>query len=318
MRYRVTHRTTYTYDADVTDSQAIAHLTPRALPWQDVRHAQVGVEPGPEDRRGDVDAFGNETLHLHVTAPHRVLTVTGVSEVDVRAPGRDASVEQALGEPWERARPAARGDLPDAWRAVDLTLPSPLVELVPGATSYAAGSLRPGRPLGEAVDELAHRIHTDFAYDPRATTVTSRIEEVLDQRAGVCQDFAQLLVAGLRGHGLAARYVSGYLSTTPPPGRERVVGADASHAWVQVWVPAASGPTDPRTWLAVDPTNDGRAGERHVTVAWGRDYGDVPPLKGVVVTEAEGSRLEVSVDVEPLDVEPLDVSGAPDQGTDIA
>lgn len=310
MRYRVTHRTTYAYDDAVTDSRAVAHLTPRTLPWQDVRHAIVDVEPAAEDRRTRTDAFGNEALYLHVTTPHRVLTVTGRSEVEVRAPAPDAQVEQALAEPWERARPTERGDLPNAWRAVDLTLPSPLVERSVDATSYAGVSLRPGRPLGEAVDDLVHRIHADFTYDPRATTVTSRIGEVLAQRAGVCQDFAQLLLAGLRGHGLAARYVSGYLSTEPPPGRARVVGADASHAWVQVWVPTPSGPTDPRSWLAVDPTNDVRVGERHVTVAWGRDYGDVPPLKGVIVTEAESSRLEVAVDVEPLDV-----SRSADEGT---
>ncbi|GAA1877498.1 transglutaminase family protein [Lapillicoccus jejuensis] len=317
MRYRVTHRTTYTYDDDVTDSLAVAHLTPRSLPWQVVHAAQVDVDPAPEDRRADLDAFGNGTVFLQVTTPHRVLTVIGRSEVEVQPSAADQADAVALSVPWEQARPALRPDLPGAWRAVDLTLASPLVDLVPAATAYAALSLTPGRPLGEAVDDLVHRIHADLAYDPRATTVTSRIEEVLDQRAGVCQDFAQLMVAGLRGHGLAARYVSGYLSTTPPPGRDRVVGADASHAWVQVWVPRPDlpdGPGDPRSWLAVDPTNDARVGERHVTVAWGRDYGDVPPLKGVIVTEAESSRLEVSVDVEPLPGGG-DVSGSADPGT---
>lgn len=141
-----------------------------------------------------------------------------------------------------------------------------------------------------------HRIFTDFDYDATATTVTSTIADVLSTRAGVCQDFAQLAIAGLRAHGLAARYVSGYLSTLPPPGHDRVVGADASHAWLAVWVPGEAG----GHWLAVDPTNDVRVGDRHVTVAWGRDYGDVPPLKGVIFTDAETSTLSVEVDVEPV------------------
>ena len=141
--------------------------------------------------------------------------------------------------------------------------------------------------------DLMHRIHAEFGYDRTATTVTSTIEEILAQRAGVCQDFAHLTLACLRGHGLAARYVSGYLATTPAPGQQRVVGADASHAWVAVWL----GGDD---WLALDPTNDTWADDRYVTVAWGRDYADVTPVKGVIFTEAKRSTMDVSVDVAPL------------------
>ena len=141
-----------------------------------------------------------------------------------------------------------------------------------------------------------HRIHADFEYDATATTVTSTVAETLRARAGVCQDFAHLTIACLRAHGLAARYVSGYLATQPPPGRERVIGADASHAWVAVWLPGRGG----GQWLAVDPTNDQWANDRYVTVAWGRDYGDVPPVKGVIFTEATKSTLKVSVDVAPV------------------
>nr|WP_302477594.1 transglutaminase family protein [Aeromicrobium stalagmiti] len=161
------------------------------------------------------------------------------------------------------------------------------------AHAYAAESLAPGRPVGEAVIEVMHRIHTDFAYDKTATTVTTTVDDIFDKRAGVCQDFAHLTLACLRSHGLAVRYVSGYLATTPPPGKERIVGADATHAWAAVWIPGDG-------WLAVDPTNDQLVNDRYVTVAWGRDYADVPPVKGVIFTEAKKSTLKVEVDVAPL------------------
>ena len=139
-------------------------------------------------------------------------------------------------------------------------------------------------------------MHADFDYDPGSTDVSTRVPDVLARRRGVCQDFAHVMIAGLRGLGLAARYVSGYLATDPPPGRERVVGADATHAWLACWVP---GPLGESTWLAVDPTNDCVMGDRHVTVAWGRDYADVPPVKGVIFTEARTSTMTVTVDVAP-------------------
>jgi transglutaminase-like putative cysteine protease len=173
------------------------------------------------------------------------------------------------------------------------------VEQVDEAREYAAASLTRHRPVGDAVTDLMHRIHADFDYDHTATTVTSTVGEVLSTRAGVCQDFAHLTLACLRSQGLAARYVSGYLSTLPAPGRPRVVGADASHAWVAVWLPDVLGGSD-GDWLAFDPTNDQWADDRYVTVAWGRDYADVPPVKGVIFTEAKKSTLLVSVDVAPI------------------
>ena len=162
------------------------------------------------------------------------------------------------------------------------------------ATEYAAATLTPGRPIGDAATELMHRIYADFDYDATATTVTSTVADAMRKRAGVCQDFAHIALAALRGHGIAARYVSGYLATQPPPGKERVFGADASHAWIAVWLPG----TD--QWLAVDPTNNQWANDRYVTVAWGRDYGDVSPVKGIIYTKAKKSTLRVSVDVAPL------------------
>lgn len=292
-RYRVTHRTAYGYDDDVTDSYGVAYLTPRALAWQRVRSSLVVVEPEPGDRRDDVDCYGNTTTWFQVTSPHRRLVIDAVSEVEVDDVVHD---EAALAQPWERTRPLAHPRLPGAWEVTDFALPSPQAEHTAGAAAYGAQSLTRGRPIGEAVVDLMHRIHRDFDYDKTATTVTSTVADTLEKRAGVCQDFAHLTLACLRAHGIAARYVSGYLATDPPPGRERIVGADASHAWVAVWLPASGG------WLALDPTNDQVAGERYVTVAWGRDYGDVPPVKGVIFTEASTSTLRVSVDVAPLEV----------------
>lgn len=289
-RYRVQHRTTYTYDEPVSDSLGVCHLVPRELPWQQVTAYDVTVTPAPGDVHHDADYYGNLATYFQVTTPHRELVVDGTSEVSVSAPVLDPEV---LARPWEGLRPLLEPDSDGAWRAVDLALDSALVGHDPGAAAYAAPSLARGRPVGEAVTDLMHRIHAEFGYDRTATTVTSTIEEILAQRAGVCQDFAHLTLACLRGHGLAARYVSGYLATTPAPGQQRVVGADASHAWVAVWL----GGDD---WLALDPTNDTWADDRYVTVAWGRDYADVTPVKGVIFTEAKRSTMDVSVDVAPL------------------
>jgi len=290
VKYRVWHRTTYTYDDAVTNSYGIAYVVPRQLPFQQVSAVEVRIEPEPADTTRDVDYYGNAATYFQVTEPHRTLVVDATSEVDVTVPEYDAV---ALRTPWEQARPADRGAVGDAWRAVDFSLASKLVDQTPRARAYAAESLLPGRPVGEAVTELMHRIHADFEYRKGATSVTTRIDDVFEKRAGVCQDFAHLTLACLRSHGLAVRYVSGYLATTPPPGRERVVGADASHAWAAVWLPDGG-------WLALDPTNDQWAGDRYVTVAWGRDYKDVPPVKGIIFTDAKKSTLDVQVDVAPI------------------
>lgn len=289
-RYRVEHRTTYTYDDDVTDSLGVGHLVPRSLPWQQVADYDVSITPEPGDLSRDEDYYGNTVTYFQVTAPHTELVVVGTGEVEVVSPVVD---ETAAARPWESVRPLAEPAAPGAWQATDFALPTAAVPVHGGARDYAAASLLPGRPVGEAVTDLVHRIHADFDYDPTATTVTSTVSQILAQRAGVCQDFAHFTLSALRAHGLAARYVSGYLATEPPPGKERVVGADASHAWVAVWLGADE-------WLALDPTNDQWQNDRYVTLAWGRDYGDVPPLKGVIFTEATTSRLTVSVDVAPL------------------
>lgn len=289
-RYQISHRTTYSYDEDVSDSLGIAYLVPRDLPWQQVVSRDLVVAPATPDRTEDSDYYGNTVTYFQVTEPHQVLDILATSEVVV---GEQAHAEAALAVPWESARPVDRPDVSDAWRAQDFALASSLADQTAEAHAYAAESLTPGRPVGEAVVEVMHRIYTDFAYDKTATTVTTTVDDIFDKRAGVCQDFAHLTIACLRSHGLAVRYVSGYLATTPPPGKERIVGADATHAWASVWIPGDG-------WLAVDPTNDQLVNDRYVTVAWGRDYADVPPVKGVIFTEAKRSTLNVEVDVAPL------------------
>ncbi|WP_448235488.1 transglutaminase family protein [Microbacterium paulum] len=300
-RYRVWHRTAYTYGKPVQDSVGQFHLVPRDLPWQRLEASAVVVDPVPGDLDADTDYFGNASTYFHLTDPHSELTITASSEVDVDVPAYDPA---ALAQPWERARPLAHPETAGAWAATEYALESARARHAPDAVAYGAESLTPGRPLGEAVTDLMQRIFRDFDYDKTATTVTSTVADAMRARAGVCQDFAHVALACLRSHGVAARYVSGYLATRPAPGKERVFGADASHAWLSVWLPptgeGAGGQAGEGQWLAIDPTNDQWADDRYVTVAWGRDYGDVSPVKGIIFTKAKQSTLRVSVDVAPL------------------
>jgi transglutaminase-like putative cysteine protease len=289
--YRIEHRTTYTYDDDVTGSYGQFHLRPRDLDWQTCSVHEIRIEPEPADLFRHTDLYGNTIAYFHVTHPHTELVITAISMVDVARRDLDPA---ALATPWELARPRVRSDQPDAWEATDFTFPSPYVEVPPGIEAYARGSFPAGRPIGEAATELMHRVHDDFTYKFGSTTVSTKVSDLLERRTGVCQDFSHFMVSGLRSLGLAGRYVSGYLATRPPPGRPRLVGADASHAWVGCWVPGAG-------WLYLDPTNDRIIDESHATVAWGRDYGDVPPVKGVIFSEAKRSELKVSVDMAPAD-----------------
>jgi transglutaminase-like putative cysteine protease len=226
-----------------------------------------------------------------VVRPHTSLVVTGISVVEVERAELDPA---ALALPWEQARPRLRPDQPDAWEATDFTFPSPYVEIPPGMLDYVRSSFPAGRPIGEAAVELMERVNSDFTYKSGSTTVSTKVGDLLRDRVGVCQDFSHFMVSALRSLGLAGRYVSGYLATRPPPGRTRLVGADASHAWVGCWMPGAG-------WLYLDPTNRRVIDESHATVAWGRDYGDVRPVKGVIFTEAKKSTMKVSVDMAPAE-----------------
>lgn len=298
MKYRVQHTTTYTYDDEVTDSYGVFHLRPRNLDWQRCGDHEVSIDPAPADLFGHVDLYGNQKSYFHVVEPHTELVVTATSMVEIDAP---VYAEEALTRPWEQCRPlipgtAAAAD-PEAWRATDFVFASTMVDIPPGVREYAERSFAPGRPVGDAVTELMHRVFDDFTYKSGSTTVSTRVAELLEKRTGVCQDFAHVMVSGLRSLGLAGRYVSGYLATRPPPGKPRLVGADASHAWVGCWIPGNG-------WMYLDPTNNRLIDASHATVAWGRDYADVTPVKGVIFTEAESSTMKVSVDMAPLDLDP--------------
>ncbi len=289
--YRVRHDTHYRYEAPVLLSRQLLHLSPRACPWQHCESHRITIHPAPAERDERDDYFGNREVLFALEAPHTELVVHAESVVAVSPHAPDP--RQAEAPPWEAVRARLRSP-PDAAAldACQFLYESPLVRTSPGVLRFARPVFASHRPLLEAMVELTQRIHEHFEFDPDATTVATPLEEVLAHGRGVCQDFAHLAIACLRAHGLAARYVSGYLLTTPPPGQPRLVGADASHAWVSVFVPGLG-------WVDIDPTNNLLPDTQHVTVAWGRDFSDVSPLRGVILGGDE-HEVEVEVTVEPL------------------
>jgi transglutaminase-like putative cysteine protease len=290
VKLEIVHRTEYIYDEMVSSSYNEAHLVPRGLADQSCLVSELVIEPTPADYRERFDFFGNRTSFFSINEPHRVLTVTATSVVDVH--DRFRQPQLALSEPWESARDRLDSDTdPEVVTARQYVLPSPLIATGAPYEAFARQSFRHRRPIVEAVLDLSNRINTEFAYRPGTTTIATRLEEVLERREGVCQDFAHFAIACLRTIGLPARYVSGYLETDPPPGEPKLEGTDASHAWLSVFVPDAG-------WLDIDPTNDQVPNERYITTAWGRDYADVTPLKGVVFSNATNHTLTVSVDVQ--------------------
>lgn len=284
MRLQVVHETHYTYSSPVLLSQQLLHLKPRALPWQTTLAHRLAVEPDPGELAERTDYFGNPVTQLLIAAPHDELVVRAASTLEV-APREQA----ALGRPrvpWEAAREQARA------AAADFVYESPLVETWRDVLEYAAPCFPAGRAALEGALELTRRMHRDFRFDKTATSVATPLREVLKRRRGVCQDFAHLMTACLRSLGLAARYVSGYLLTEPPPGRPRLIGADASHAWVSAFCGEGAG------WVDFDPTNDCVVDDEHVTLGWGRDFGDVTPMRGVILGGGE-QELKVRVTVAP-------------------
>ncbi|WP_192860434.1 transglutaminase family protein [Mycobacterium sp. MS1601] len=288
--YRVTHQTVYRYSDVVTSSYGRGFLTPRDSVRQRCLSYSLDIDPAPSDSSVSRDAYGNISSYFHVTARHHALTVTARSVVEVDAPPPALYSRGAAAAPWEQSRPSgAEGAL-----ASEFTLDLRPPEITDAVREYAAPSFTPGRPLIDVLTDLNGRIFTDFTYRSGSTTVSTQVAEVLEAREGVCQDFARLAIACLRANGLAATYVSGYLATDPPPGKERMVGIDATHAWAGVWTPQGD-------WLGLDPTNDQMVDERYIIVGWGRDYADVPPLRGIIYTDSESSVIDVAVDVAPLE-----------------
>jgi transglutaminase-like putative cysteine protease len=288
VRYKITHRTTYRYKSAVTVCHYLARLIPRDLPSQECPWHQVLVKPEPIERAVYADYFGNQSLYFEIEGSHLELEVTAHSFVTV-TPSKD--VEPATTPAWETVRDACLAPAySQASAATEFCFASPLI--VPGAvfSEYALESFPPNRPILAGLIDLNRRIHAEFTFDPKATDITTPVLEVMKRKRGVCQDFAQVMIACLRSIGLPARYVSGYLETQPPPGKPRLVGADASHAWLALFCGDKIG------WMDADPTNNVLPGEKHVTVAWGRDFSDVSPLRGVTIGSAEQS-LTVAVDV---------------------
>jgi transglutaminase-like putative cysteine protease len=287
MIYAVSHRTIYSYGEPVDLAHHVLRLTPRSFAHQRVVEAAIAADPLPVGSRADVDHFGNAVSYLNIVESHERFVVEARCTVDVGFPPPPAH-----SPPWEAVRDALAEDgFPADVEAAEFVHPTPLTPAIPAVAAYAAASFAPGRPLFDAARALTARIRADFAFDPHATDVTTPIAEVMEKRRGVCQDFAHVELAALRSLGLAARYVSGYIRTTPPQGGARRESADASHAWISVFCPGHG-------WVDLDPTNDLVVADEHVVLAWGRDYGDVAPIRGVILGGGR-HRLDVDVRLEP-------------------
>ncbi len=294
MRFLVRHATRYDYETGVDLAAHLLHLTPRAdLPGQQVISTAITATPAASRRRDATDHFGNAVTWLFLDAPHTTFEVVAESEVAVDF----APPPPAAGTPsWEAVAEAARAGGPEAWAAAEFAQGSSMAPASRPAGAYAAASFPPGRPVLAGLLDLNQRIGREFAFRAGVTTIATPVEEVLAKRHGVCQDFTHLMVAALRALGLPARYVSGYIRTRPPPGQKRRRGADQSHAWVGAWLGPGLG------WVDLDPTNSLVVKDEHVVLGWGRDFGDVSPVRGVVLGGGDHG-LAVSVDLEPLEAE---------------
>jgi transglutaminase-like putative cysteine protease len=288
-RIQIVHQTRYHYELAVAQSWQLAHLRPRDGGCQRLLSHTLEITPRPEWVDERTDYFGNSVTSFAIHSPHEGLDVTARSQLDVAPAPPDSP---AVMQPWRTA--VLPPDTRTAYEIAQFLVPSPQVPRSRRASFYAARSFRSGTPFLVALQDFAARIHRDFAFDANATTVTTPLAEVFERRRGVCQDFAQLMIAGLRGIGVPARYVSGYILTNPPPGKPRLIGADASHAWVSAWC-AGHG------WIDIDPTNARRVDQDFVTLGWGRDFSDVTPLRGVILGGGE-QELEARVTVSPLSV----------------
>jgi transglutaminase-like putative cysteine protease len=298
--YHVLHQTRYRYSDEVVSSHNEAHLLPRALETQTPSKVQLRIDPAPDTVRWHKDYFGNDVVFFNLRTAHRELTIRTESNVAL-VPAR--RLEPARSAPWEEVASGVRlARTPAALEAFEYVFDSPFVAASQALAAYARPSFTAKRPLAEAVLDFSRRIHEEFRYDPGATTLDTPLADALRERHGVCQDFAHVMIGGLRSLGLPARYVSGYLKSrraapaaaATPEGD--LVGSEASHAWVAAWCPNLG-------WIEVDPTNDLVPSDRHVVLAWGRDYDDVSPVKGVTLGGGSHS-VEVTVEVQPVEDPP--------------
>ncbi len=293
MKYRITHKTEYFYGITVSQCYNLTHLRPRNLPGQQCLGHRLQIDPLPLDLSEHQDFFGNQVSFFSIQQPHQLLTVTATSEVEL-VTATDDTPPNGNDMPWDMVRARLMEPPTDTERDNrQYVLDSLHAASAPALADFASRSFTPGRPLLEAVHDLMERVHSEFVYDPSFSTVSTPLAEVLANRRGVCQDFAHLAIACLRSLGLAARYVSGYIQTLPPPGQQKQPGADESHAWFSVYLPEAG-------WHDFDPTNNQVPLDQHVVTGWGRDYADVAPLKGVIFGGDPEHQPQVSVDMERL------------------
>ncbi|AWX99760.1 transglutaminase [Marinomonas primoryensis] len=290
MRYRVRHITEYTYGAPVSLCYNMAHLLPRDTRNQLCLHQKIQINPPPVYQNESEDYFGNQTFYFSIQEAHKKLVIDVSTEFEI-AP---INVLE-----WQIQSTITCGELrsllsapttPELRMAKEYLLDSPQIRRSADLGAYAESTFADDKPLLQATLAFTHKIFTEFKFDPSTTTVATPLEQVLKQRSGVCQDFAHLAIGCLRSVGIPARYMSGYLETLPPPGQEKLVGADASHAWFAIFIPTLG-------WVEFDPTNDLMPNEQHLVTAWGRDYSDVTPLQGVIFEGGGSQQLAVSVDV---------------------
>ena len=287
MNYKTTHNTHYSYSNLVNLCYNEARLTPRSFGRQKCNHSELTVEPDPTNYRERKDFFGNTVSYFTIQRPHQELVVTVTSDVEVNKPKIQCETVEFMG--WRYVHERLQNDTDEEILEMrQYILDSPMIPDLSDLRTYAEKSFTPDRPLLESVVKLTERLYIEFDYDPDFTSVATPLKEVVEHRRGVCQDFAHLAIGCVRSMGLAARYVSGYIETVTDPDKEQLVGAGASHAWFSVYFPDIG-------WIDFDPTNNQIPSNRHITIAWGRDYSDVTPLKGVVY--GSGSHeLSVTVD----------------------
>lgn len=291
MRYTVLHETEYLYDSNVTLSQQMLHMKPRNFALQQCEWYALNILPNPNEHIERCDYFGNHSDYIAVFSPHKTLNVSSSSTIHLTPRPTLATLQNSLA--WETVKHLLNTQQAQHAEAIAYLFTSTHITCGSALADYAAPSFYANRPLINAVYDLTQRVFKEFEFDATATDVSTPLDEVLAGRRGVCQDFAHLMIGCLRSLGLACRYISGYILTTPPKGKPRLIGADASHAWISVYCPTYG-------WVDFDPTNNCLVQNQHITVAWGRDFSDVSPMHGMVLGGGE-QHLKVRVTVTPID-----------------
>lgn len=288
MLYRICHITEYLYNAPVSHCYNLAHIIPRTSHRQKCISSDISLDPVAAYKSTREDYFGNRAYHFEIQRSHKKLVLTATSQVETRKQSYDDLTQGVTcAQAWQLLNYATEAEI---LLAREFILDSPMVKVQPELRAYAEPLFAPDKPLRQAIMELTQKIFTEFEYSPASTTIATPLDVVLETKKGVCQDFAHLQIACLRALGIPAKYVSGYIETLPPEGQVKLVGTDATHAWLSAFCPGQG-------WIEFDPTNNILAGEQHILTAWGRDYYDVTPLKGVIFGGGEGPILNVSVDV---------------------